>query len=319
MAVDVCGLETNTDGMELARHGTTAFPIAVYDDDLEKSPVPWHWHEEFEAAVVISGELLLSAGSVRIRLAPGDGFFINSGILHAVDAAGHAADAAGHTAEAADASAAGISHACILHSAVFHPRLIGGSIDSIFWQDYISPLISSKGLPFLHLEKKIPWQKKCLDIVEEAWKEKNFEKKGYEFRIRSLLSDFIYLLSQHHSTAQHPLSGKQTRENDRIKRMLTFIHEHYADDIDTEAIAASITVSPSECLRCFHGTIGTTPIRYLIEYRIEKAAALIGSTEMKISEAAAQCGFQEMSYFAKCFRNAKDMSPSEFREMKQDA
>ena len=42
MALSACNTETDSAGRELTVHGTAAFPIACYHDDLEAAPVPWH-------------------------------------------------------------------------------------------------------------------------------------------------------------------------------------------------------------------------------------------------------------------------------------
>ena len=60
--------------------------------------------------------------------------------------------------------------------------------------------------------------------------------------------------------------------------------------------------------------IGCTPIRYVKQVRIQKAAELLASTKRKISDIGAECGFQEMSYFAKIFRELKGCTPGDFRK-----
>ena len=104
----------------------------------------------------------------------------------------------------------------------------------------------------------------------------------------------------------------EQRREERIKQMLTFIREHYAEDINTRKIAESAMVSESECLRCFRGMLGTTPIQYLKEYRLEKAEELLRTSKMKVSEIGDRCGFREMSYFARSFRQRYGVVPSEY-------
>ena len=55
MALSACNTETDSAGRELTVHGTAAFPIACYHDDLEAAPVPWHWHEELELLIASEG------------------------------------------------------------------------------------------------------------------------------------------------------------------------------------------------------------------------------------------------------------------------
>ena len=95
--------------------------------------------------------------------------------------------------------------------------------------------------------------------------------------------------------------------------MLQFVHDHYSDEVTMGQIAASAAVSESECLRCFRATVDTTPIRYLRQYRIRQAARLLCHTEERISDIASRCGFQDMSYFTKSFREQLGCTPTEYR------
>ena len=103
------------------------------------------------------------------------------------------------------------------------------------------------------------------------------------------------------------------RDGERIKIMLQYIQEHYNEELILAKIAESAAVSENECLRCFRSMIGSTPIQYVKQVRIQKAADLLLSTNRKISDIGAECGFQEMSYFAKTFRELKGCTPGEFR------
>ena len=131
MAISFCAVQTDPQGKELTEHGTSLFPVSCHDEDLRLSPVAWHWHEDLEVLIITEGNALLSAGSDRFSLSQGQGFFINAGILHAVRAARDSC--------------------CRLRSLVFHPRLIGGSLDSIFWQNYVHPLIQNEALKYTPL------------------------------------------------------------------------------------------------------------------------------------------------------------------------
>lgn len=84
MALSACNTETDSAGRELTVHGTAAFPIACYHDDLEAAPVPWHWHEELELLIASEGGVLAAAAGEKYTLAEGDGLFINAGVLHAL-------------------------------------------------------------------------------------------------------------------------------------------------------------------------------------------------------------------------------------------
>ena len=294
MSISSCTALADEQGKELARHGTPAFPAACYRDDLNELSVPWHWHEELELVTVAEGTLSASAGGTILTIKQGDGIFLNKETLHQMQ-------------KGEDAS-------CRLHSLVFHGRLVGGGMDSIFWQKYLEPLLFDSGFPLCLLSRGIPWQEEALLAAEKAWRSCSEEPPGFEFSVRNALSDFLYLLHANRpAVRQSRPSPKALREQERLKQMLAYIHGHSCEELDVRRIAESALISESECLRCFKHVIGTTPIRYVRQYRLQKAAGLLASSDKPVAAVAASCGFQEMSYFAKAFREAHSMTPTAWR------
>lgn len=294
MALSECITKVNEQGKELLEHGSAFFPVACYHDDLLLEEVIWHWHEELELILVTEGSALVSVGTEKYTVEEGCGMFINTGVLHAVHAVS--------------------TESCRLHSIVFHPRLVGGSMDSIYWQKYLNPLLSDSRQSAVYYDSSIEWHKESLKALELAWQTCVYEKDGYEFAAREELSKIIFLLADHHTVMKRGISDKNIRNAERMKRMLQYIHEHYTEEITTLQIAESAMISTSECLRCFHAMIGITPIQYVKQYRIQCAAELLTSTSMKIVDIGIQCGFQDMSYFAKIFREMRGCTPQQYRK-----
>ncbi|WP_099468479.1 helix-turn-helix domain-containing protein [Konateibacter massiliensis] len=295
MALVPCNTKINTQGRELTAHGTAFFPIGCYEDSLSSQNVPWHWHDEWEAAIVAKGSVTIKAGSETYILQKGNGIFINSGILHSAQNT--------------------TTDDCQLRSVVFHPRLIGGSIDSVFWHNYVQPVLTDVSLKSIAFYQANSLHAEALTSIERAWEFCKEEKRGYEFQVREALSTLIYFLVEHHSTVQNRPSEKSFRDAKRIKAMLQFIQTYYYEEISVTDISQSSMISVSECLRCFRSTIGVTPFQYVKQFRIQKATELLISTDQKIVEIGALCGFQEMSYFAKTFKEMHGCTPSEYRKM----
>ena len=294
MSLSTCGIKTNQQGRELIKHGSALFPMACYDDDLSLEVVPWHWHDELEAVVITEGSAILSVAAEKFIIRQGEGFFINAGVLHAAQDFGDSK--------------------CHLHSLVFHPRLVGGSLDSIFWQNYIQPLLQDPLLKCVCLDGSVSWHQEIIKSIESTWQSAVTGNAGYEFQVRHSLSQVIFHLNNNHSVIRSHPSAKELRDAERIKIMLQYIQDHYMEDLNTSKIAESSMVSESECLRCFHNTIGTPPIQYLKQFRIQKAAILLLTTVKKIGDIGAECGFQDISYFIKSFRQMKGCSPNQYRQ-----
>lgn len=300
MALSLCNSTTDRQSRELVRHGTPPFPLACYRHDGETvNSVPWHWHEELETVLVKGGRLTVSVEGESRELGPGEGCFITAGALHHVWREGE---------EAVD-----------LHSMVFHPRLVGGSVESVFWQDYLQPLLSSAANRCVWLSEGVPWEREALESMEGAWRACGEEPPGFEFLAREGLSRLVFLLSAHRPAAKKPSSEKTLRDGERVKVMLRFIQEHYGEELTAARIAGSAAVSESECLRCFRSMTGTTPMRYVRQLRVQRAAELLESTTEKVADIGAACGFQEMSYFARTFRELKGKSPRQYRLERQGA
>lgn len=294
MALSECISKIDKTGLELIEHGVTSFPIACYHDDLQRESIDWHWHEELELIVVSEGSAIIAVDGDKYIVNEGNGFFINPGVLHG-----------GWIYE---------SPTCRFHSIVFHPRLVGGSPDSIFWTKYLNSILNNTSFKGLFLDYAIQWQKDLLCSIDEVWFLCVNEEDGYEFEVRNVLSKIIYLMSKHLDFIESNTSTKKLRDSQRMKNMLQYIDENYSENITINEIAGSVSLSVSECLRCFHSTIGTTPIQYLKAFRIKKAAELLTNTNMKIVDIGIICGFQDMSYFAKTFRNIYGCTPSKYRE-----
>ena len=280
-------------GRELVQHGSALFPIACYAEDLERYSVAWHWHEEFEYILAIRGPLTVGVNRMRLILQTGQGIFINSGALHAVE-----------EAENGDA---------LLHSGVFHPRLVGG-MDTIFWQKLIRPLLQPGAPAFLRLEGTERWQRQVLQNLQEVWQAVAQEPEGYENRVRYQLTEALHLVVAHSPAQVCRTSQQEQVAAERMKQMLRFVEEHYAEELTVERIADSVALSESACLRSFRQLLGTTPIQFVKQYRIEKAAELLLTTRLKAGEIGAECGFADGSYFIRTFRELKHCTPKEYRE-----
>ena len=140
MALSYSTDKTDENGRELLTYGTQDFPIAFFDDDLTMVKVPWHWHDEWEIVIIVSGEVRVFIGGCELSLKAGEGYFANSGVLHSADLC----------------SKTGWQHAM-----VFNPEVIASPND-IIWNTYIVPVLKNENLPFIQLSPTAAWQKSMI-------------------------------------------------------------------------------------------------------------------------------------------------------------
>ena len=294
MSFSLPGVVVDKDGKEITLHGNTAFPLAAYDDDL--SDVPWHWHDEFEVGIITEGAVRISTPACQVVLYPGEGFFINSQVPHQMVPE---------------------SEPARLHSLVFHENLISGSADSILHIRYMEPLMRDQGKYFVKFSPSAGSTQLLCNTdsvhpseITKAWDACIRKAPGYEFTVRALLSGLLYAICSMPSASVSKMMGKEIY---RIKDMLLFIEMHYQEPLSLHQIASSAHISDSEANRVFRRVVGITPVKYLIRYRMEIAASLLKKTDMKIAEVCTACGYTDLSYFVKTFREYYEVSPGRYR------
>ena len=92
-----------------------------------------------------------------------------------------------------------------------------------------------------------------------------------------------------------------------------WIDEHCHEDIDLQATAAQVDLSPFHFLRIFAKAIGVTPHQYLLRSRLRRAARLLVEKERSVTDIALDAGFADLSNFVRCFHRAAGVPPGRFR------
>ena len=105
-----------------------------------------------------------------------------------------------------------------------------------------------------------------------------------------------------------------TRANDRIKLMMVYVHENFADKITVSDLAKVGYISERDCFRVFQECLHMTPIEYITNYRLQKACYMLVHSKDTISAISQECGLGSGSFFGKTFREHMGMTPMEYRK-----
>ena len=87
-----------------------------------------------------------------------------------------------------------------------------------------------------------------------------------------------------------------------MKTILNYVQENYNRDISIEEISKLCNFSEYYFMRFFKKYSGTSCLKYINNYRLEKAAELLKSTAYSITDISLECGFNNLSYFNKLFK-----------------
>lgn len=102
-----------------------------------------------------------------------------------------------------------------------------------------------------------------------------------------------------------------------VQRTISFMREHYSEEIRIVALAEAAGMSESNFYAIFKKYTGTSPIAYLNNYRLSVAADRIIETKSSVSEIAYSVGINDPLYFSKLFKRTYGTSPKEYRQIHQ--
>ena len=99
-----------------------------------------------------------------------------------------------------------------------------------------------------------------------------------------------------------------------VEQIVNYFEDHYSEKISLESIAENMYLSTFYISKIFKSETGDTPIRHLINIRLEKAREILEQTPGRsIKEVAAEVGYDDAYHFSKQFKKHYGISPSQIR------
>lgn len=268
--------------------------LACFQGEISKEHGLLHWHDAFECIYVNEGELLLSIGLKHFVLRTGEMVLINSDVIHELK-------------NISDKN-------CMIISCVFHPFFICSERESIIYHKYIKPIIINLSFQYFFMNQTSQY----INVFLNAVKAYSNQDHGYEILLRNLFSSILVDISNNLPSNQEVKNSILNLKEVRLRLMSDYIHKNYYEQITLKDIANSAMISESECLRCFKTIIHTSPVRYLVEYRLRVSRHLLIESNLKIESICMDVGFQDFSYFTKAFKKMFGMTPRDYRKKYSD-
>lgn len=132
------------------------------------------------------------------------------------------------------------------------------------------------------------------------------ETKGI---ILQLLSRFLHV--------EKPEDVQKINATSRFKDILSFIRNNIDKNISINELSAKTQMSNDHFTRSFKKEIGTTPLEYINQKRIEKAQLLLVVTSFTVNEILVKTGFNSASYFCRIFKTITGQAPLDYRKFHQ--
>ncbi len=274
--------------LERIQHGEADFPFRFYKEDVWEFDfhcIDWHWHPEVEIVYAEKGDIECFVGTEQFTLAQGYGLLVNSGVLHRYEA----------------------RESVFMPNIVFAPELLGTTSGRVYHK-YIAPIAES-ALSYLLFCPSVGWQQEFLQHLLDIFRLQ--EQENTEMQTVSSLLGLWRQIVVH----SEPVCGQAADKGRRaqLQVMMQFIHANYKRQIALKDIAECVHISESRALQLFRQGIRLSPVAYLIQYRLKRAADLLESTDKAVAAIAFETGFSDAGYFCRTFRKHYHQTATEYR------
>ncbi len=276
---------------EDAVRGDLLFPFQHYEMTTDNCGifVPYHWHEETEIILVMEGQVALLLDGNHYLLKEGDIAFINSRQLHQFTSQ---------------------TPRLVYYAYVFPVDSLLFAKEDITQTSILDPL-SGRELCFPPvMNDNAACYASVRDLIRKIILSNERQEESYQLLTKAYLYEIIGLLSQNGLLARKPGSS---RELDTCRKIILYIKEHYAEPVSVSCISASLCMSPNYFSAYFTRHFGRGFVDFLTHYRIEKACALLAASDISVTQAALQTGFENISYFIKKFKMITGTTPAAYR------
>ena len=98
-----------------------------------------------------------------------------------------------------------------------------------------------------------------------------------------------------------------------LLRAKDLVDARYAERLDVPALARAARLSPAHFSREFRRAFGETPHHYLLTRRLERAAALLRTTDRTVADICMTVGLRSVGSFTTSFGRMFGLSPTSYR------
>ena len=282
--------------------------ICLYKNDLKENYPP-HWHFPFEILMPIENTYTIIANNETYVVKPYELLFISSGVIHS-----------------SIAPAAGVRY--FLQVDVSRLKSITGVSHILSFMGPIA-LFNEETAPDIHKQLSDLF----LEICDEYFSSEEFRippsmkvendttvSKGSlcEPIIYGKLLTMLTLIGRSHLDRMDTETVSNIKCKEYIGKFMGICHyidEHFAEDLNLDDVASMAGFSKFHFSRLFKQFTNLSFYKYVNQQRISYAEELLANPDLSVTQIAIQSGFSSSSSFIRMFKQIKNCTPTDFRNI----
>lgn len=161
----------------------------------------------------------------------------------------------------------------------------------------------------------------CYNAGANAYISKPFDLKVLEARINNFIINKKNKQKEFRTDVALDISTLETSKIDKeyLDNLIQIITNNIAEpSFDVNMLAEKLCVSNSSLYRKVKGMAGLSPVEFIRNIRLKHASQMLKEGKYTISEIAYASGFSNPKYFATCFKEEFNLTPTEYQRMKHE-
>jgi AraC-like DNA-binding protein len=274
---------------ERIRRGVPGFPLGFYNQARKQEGIcitPLHYHNDLEFLLPLTGTVKVLLGGETILVHQGSLCAYHAGVPHAIY------------------SGSSDTHYLCL---VIPKELLLLDPENTMQQQLIEPLYTGT------LQLTLITQKdRIISLAQEICALcKDIQKNKY--LLTAMLFQLLALYEQKGLIRQSKALSLSP-----VHAAISYMEQNLSEHIDLQNIAATVGMSHKYFCTYFKNQSGSTPITYLTTLRIRRACILLKDPTLSVLQVAGDCGFDNVSFFIKRFKEATGQTPGQYRKAKEN-
>ncbi|HAH26045.1 MAG TPA: hybrid sensor histidine kinase/response regulator, partial [Prolixibacteraceae bacterium] len=110
-------------------------------------------------------------------------------------------------------------------------------------------------------------------------------------------------------------TSNMTRDDEFIIQLRKLLENNLSEsDFNVKKLSADLNISTTHLYRKLKTLTGLSPVEFIRMFKLQKACELLSNSNLSIKEIGYSLGFNNLSYFVKCFREQFAVTPSAYRQ-----